>query len=466
MANDTKERTRRFLQLLFQDYYRTHHDSVNIPAKIHMREFGVESWYYTWRCNIRVEKTEDGSEIKSGCGESGTSFLPLTECPSCGSTDLDITNWSRHLGFKSKDLLLNEIVTNVPHSVYHSSAFYEFPIARRMIEKNWQGAELVFDIDADHLDIHCADNHDAWMCSNPECEHKGTGRPPEKCPECEGDSFSSFKWLCDRCLERAKRDTVKLYDKFLLKHFGIDEDKTILNYSGHRGYHIRVNDPKIHELDSNARSEIARYITGDGLSSSITSKGNLRVIPTGELRSWQLPSIARRIADAMIAFIDNLDFYEGNDRWLKYLVEGKKDAIDGLSRNPPILSYKVKGIGVKSWQEIVEQAITFYNAEIDLPVTHDIHRVIRLIGSLNGKTGFTVNHLTRDQLDDFDPFADPLAFANNQSIKLRIPEMRFSVPEFRIGDDLYGPYNNTNEELPMPAAVFLMCKGMASYERS
>jgi DNA primase small subunit len=354
-------------------------------------------------------------------------------------------------------------VKTVPHSIYHSAAFYGVPVARSMAEKEWQGAELVFDIDADHLDSPCASKHDAWQCSNRECGITGKGPHPENCPDCNGSSFRSLKWICDECLRIAKENTIKLYDKFLIGHFGLDPEKIQLNYSGHRGYHIRVKDPLVYGLDSNGRMELAHYITGFGLNSTITADGYLRIKPTGELKNWQLPSIARKLADAMVDFIDRIESYGGSETWVKSLKAYKEEAIEGLEKNPPILSAKVKKVGPKYWQDIANKAALLYSAEIDQPVTTDVHRVIRLIGSLNGKTGFAVSELTRNELTDHDPLSDSLVFTEGE-LKIIVPERAISVPEIRIGDDVYGPYNGTKESLPTAAAVFLLCKGLAFIE--
>ena len=48
----------------------------------------------------------------------------------------------------------------------------------------------------------------------------------------------------------------------------------------------------------------------------------------------------------------------------------------------------------------------------DEPVTGDIHRLIRLPGSLHGKTGLMVKTLSKAELNDFDPYEIPLAFGN------------------------------------------------------
>ena len=53
-------------------------------------------------------------------------------------------------------------------------------------------------------------------------------------------------------------------------------------------------------------------------------------------------------------------------------------------------------------------------SEVDKPVTPDIKRLIRLPGSVHGKTGLRVSHLTRDQLTDYDPlkYAVPDAYTD------------------------------------------------------
>ena len=74
-----------------------------------------------------------------------------------------------------------------------------------------------------------------------------------------------------------------------------------------------------------------------------------------------------------------------------------------------------------------------------------------------------MNDLSRHELTSFDPFKDAIAFPQG-TLKIGISS-RFEVPRFRIGSTEYGSYlDGSSEELPMPAAVFLLCKGMAKIE--
>ena len=163
----------------------------------------------------------------------------------------------------------------------------------------------------------------------------------------------------------------------------------------------------------------------------------------------------------MIEFIQNIETYQGKEKWVSILKDKKVIAVDMLRRSRPVLSTKVKGIGIKSWQEIAEKAVELYGSEIDKPVTHDVHRVIRLIGSLNGKTGFAVSELTRDGLDTFNPFRDAVAF-NEGTLKVRFH--KGPVPEFIINDEKFGPYTGGSAHLPMAAAVFVLGKEVALLE--
>src|SRR6058998_815974 len=57
----------------------------------------------------------------------------------------------RHRGFKTAESLLTATRDLAPKHIYYSTAYYQQPTAS-MEEKGWLGADLVFDIDADHLE--------------------------------------------------------------------------------------------------------------------------------------------------------------------------------------------------------------------------------------------------------------------------------------------------------------------------
>jgi DNA primase small subunit len=61
-----------------------------------------------------------------------------------------------------------------------------------------------------------------------------------------------------------------------------------------------------------------------------------------------------------------------------------------------------------------------------------------------------------NDVERFDPLKSALAFKGG-AVKLVVSE----APEFRLGDQRYGPYSNSEVELPTAAALFLLCKGAA-----
>jgi len=78
----------------------------------------------------------------------------------------------RHIRLPTVDELRRYLGANAPAHSYHSSGYYDDPTAD-MARKGWRGADLVFDIDADHFDLPCQREHDRWWCRN--CDHHGTG---------------------------------------------------------------------------------------------------------------------------------------------------------------------------------------------------------------------------------------------------------------------------------------------------
>ena len=58
----------------------------------------------------------------------------------------------RHLSFRSPEELGAFMSTQIPSHSYYSTSYYRRPDAPTMEEKGWMGAELIFDLDADHLE--------------------------------------------------------------------------------------------------------------------------------------------------------------------------------------------------------------------------------------------------------------------------------------------------------------------------
>lgn len=362
----------------------------------------------------------------------------------------------RHKSFKNEEGLKAFLQNSVPSDVYSSCAYYENPEAE-MGNKGWLGADLIFDIDADHVPTLCDKVHDEWVCCS--CGLSGKGIVPSKCPICNSGRFNVNTWLCEVCLNSAKEETVKLLN-MLTQDFGFSNSELHVFFSGHRGYHVHVESEAVRTLDATARKEIVDYISGLGLDPSLhgLSKETRGTRVLGGLKlsglGWR-----GRISEGIRNFISNAGQRDYKNIGLK------RGVIEALMRNKgKILSGHdgsaildaVKGIGPKTWKRIIEHCIKLQSAKVDVIVTTDIHRLIRLANTLHGKTGLKKVELPISGIEDFDPFKDAVAFR-----KGTVTVQTSTVPEFRLINETFGPYRNQRVELPTAVALLLVCKGRA-----
>ncbi|MHA1791525.1 MAG: DNA primase small subunit domain-containing protein [Promethearchaeota archaeon] len=364
---------------------------------------------------------------------------------------------TRHLGFPNNAALKQYIEQKGPKHLYYSAAVYISPSAPKMNQKGHQGCDLIFDIDCDHIDTPCKMEHDRWFCTT--CNDKsGMGLHPDKCPKCGGTSFRVENWLCDTCLEKSKTETIKLVNDFLLDDFGIKPEHLKIYFSGNRGYHVHVENEAYRQLGSDERREIADYITATGISLDYLG---FTTIAKG-IRGFTLRDTGWRekIAKGILNFIDALQknqekIYKEKtsivvEKLLLKNVDILRKRIQSGNRN-----WTLESIGPGYWNRIIKRVIDDVKCEIDVPVTIDTHRLIRAPNSLHGGTGFRVMEISRDHINDFDPFKDPVVFDDHE-IKVKIIS---DTPKFRIKDQKYGPFQEGEFlQLPFNAAVFLECK--------
>jgi len=361
----------------------------------------------------------------------------------------------RHKNFADMGDLKSLLTEFVPSDVYHSCAYYECPDAE-MDRKGWLGADLVFDIDADHIPTPCNKIHDEWTCSS--CGFSGKGITPENCPVCGGQRFDVKTWPCVLCLNSAKEETIKLLD-MLLQDFGFSERELHVFFSGHRGYHVHVENEAAKTLDAVARKEIVDYVTGLGLELFDDLKKEnwrRRYTPQGSDAcdfGW-----SKRIKLGMRNFILNADEEELRKAEVKRnlnVVLQKREAL--LERCLDAGRWGgVKGVSVGTWRKIAEHVASLQSARIDTVVTTDVHRLIRMAGTLHGKTGFRKVEFPVSAVGDFDPFKEAVVFRGG-CVKTFV----FDAPEFRLGDEVFGPFRGQEVELPVAATVLLVCKDRA-----
>ena len=364
----------------------------------------------------------------------------------------------RHKNFGKIDALRSFLKSVSPSDAYYSCAYYEKP-QETMEKKGWLGADLIFDIDADHISAPCGKVHDTWSCNN--CGTVGKITPPPTCPKCGQKSFKETTWPCEICLEAAKVETMKLTD-FMMNDFGFSEDDLSVSYSGHRGYHLQIESEKVRELDQQARMEISDYLTGTGLETwyhglhekTIEKRSKILAGPDLADAGWR-GRVAKGAYDVLTT---------ATPEELKKAGLGKTNYEKILKDRDLLLeSWKekapwgiTKGIGLSVWEKIAQHGVERQSVKLDTVVTTDIHRLIRLGNTLHGKTGLRKLKVSIANIEQFDPLKSALAFKGGTTT-IFVSQ----TPEIRLGDETYGPFREQKEELPTAVAMFLMCKGAA-----
>lgn len=355
----------------------------------------------------------------------------------------------RHLRFNTKKDLREFLGKSIPSDVYRSTAYYEYPEAD-MSQKEWIGADLVFDIDADHIISPCNKIHDKWICTS--CNFEGKGITPDTCPICGNKKISIKSWPCETCLNYSKEETKKLLD-FLLTDFGFASTEIHVFFSGHRGYHVHVETDTVKKLDTIARKEIVDYVTGLGVP--LSNKKRKSSFPDTYLSNfgWQ-----KRLKTGLISFLANTTKEDlkkiGIKRTSAVLLKNRDLILNRFIRDGRLRS--VKGVSNKTWEKLILHVKNSSASQIDTVVTTDTHRLIRLNNTLHGKTGFRKIEFPIQSINTFDPFKEAIAF-NDDIVKVLVSD----APLFRIGDKMYGPYKNQIVELSINAAILLICKDRA-----
>ena len=355
------ESTKAFLKSAYKEYYFKESDSVELPDDIGSREFGY---------------------IPFGGG------------------------MVRHLSFGSQGEALAEILRQSPSSVYCSNARYEFP-TRPIDEKGWLGAELIFDIDATDISTSCKRSHDQWYCEK--CFTSGRLPRPAKCPKC-GGSAVEFHGVCEECLDAAKEHAARVVG-FLTEDFGVDPGAVKIYFSGNRGYHLHIFDPRFDSLGQQARAEIAEYMKGSTLPPPQSLAATLRRrMPEGpQGAGW-----TKRVTG--------------------YVAERNQNYGGTL-------------------QKLVSEAVASQRALVDASVTTDIHRVFRLAGTLHGDTGMAKKQVK--SMAQFDPQEAPVVLSS-RPVKLSVSY----YPRYRIKHRDFGPFESEVVELPTFAAVSILTRGL------
>ena len=353
----------------------------------------------------------------------------------------------RHKGFSDMQSVRQFLSERAMHSCFYSTAYWERPFEMKMADKNWLGADLIFDLDGDHL---------------------------------PGVTDRDFPGMLEVIHEQAW----SLWNDFLQPEFGFQDKFLQVTFSGHRGFHLHYRDPSLFHLDSEARREMVSYIRGEG----VDVKGGLARYHDLSSEGW-----TRRLRDGMGGMITKLqsiaDKNDGYTRELKSLHEGLKSqslregrkstkgqgSIEQLASivNHPDRAKRLRegNFGVLEKHQSLfldllktDTSVVLGSAgETDEVVTIDVRRQIRWPTSLHGKSGmrvteFPLSRLDPDGANPYSPLSEALALSTQDMLKV---EMIVDDSIAQFGDKVYDKQTGEQFEIHEAGATFLVLKGWA-----
>ena len=365
-----------FLEASFKKYYFEHFDQIKVPERTSEREFGYQ-------------------KFNSGM--------------------------NRHIPIKDHKELHLMLIQNIPSDVYCSNAYYTFPNLP-MNEKDWQEADLIFDIDAKDLNLPCRESHTVSICND--CNQ--TSKNLTKCEACNSNRLEKKSLPCKDCIDASKLEVSKL-SQVLTDDLAIPKKDIHVYFSGNEGFHVYVFNSQFQEIGSRERSELIDYISFRGIIPDTfgmkkTGKPDRSRLPDFDQKGWR-------------------------GRFSKHVYGSK-------SKRPKIVA-QLLADGYPSFQKTLDDASKGIGVKVDPNVTMDIHRIFRLPGSINSKSGLTKVYC--DDLTKFNPYTQA-SFLSDDSV-----EIHANCPiQFKLKKKKFGPYlPDQKETVPTFAAVYMICKKLA-----
>ena len=364
----------------------------------------------------------------------------------------------RHAAFRSEEEFRRFLPREAPRHVYYSSAYYRTPEHPKMNDKGWLGADLIFDLDADHL--------------------RGA----------EGLAYPAQ-------LDLVRRRFLWLLQEFLFGDLGVDPESVALVFSGGRGYHAHVRDPRYFDLTSAERRELVDYIQSgevdlDRVLSSERERGEVALSFAGSGAVAEKPSGRQKpflrigevdapgwVGRVRRGILERIGAWErdGPDAAVRDLVGAgvpERDAkaiaraLVGTERGQWLREHhtlEVPGLTGERLEHflraMLERTRVEVQGETDAPVTTDVHRLIRLPGSRHGGTGLVARPVRLEELEaGFDPLREAVA-PNDGAGTVRVrARAKF---DYRFADVPLAASAGEEVELPRNAAAFVVLRGEA-----
>ena len=354
----------------------------------------------------------------------------------------------RHKSFSNINQVQSFLSQRAMHSCFYSTAYWRRPFELKMADKLWQGADLIFDLDGDHL---------------------------------PGVTDRDFPGM----LEVIQEQAWSLWNDFLEPEFGFSEEHLQVTFSGHRGFHLHYRDPNLFHLDSEARRELVSHIRGEG----VDVQGGLARYHDATAKGW-----TERIRKGMDDMIETLQSIhrgeEGSNAELRRLEIALKSLQDREGNTSQRSSSAIKRLAelmvhdqrvsrlkegkfelLGNYQTLflnllkADASVVLGSAgETDEVVTIDVRRQIRWPTSLHGKSGMRVSEFPLARLDpDSSNAYNPLHEAYVLGLDDRI-EVEWTVDDAvaQFGDKRLESETGKRFFTHESGATFLVLKGWAS----
>ena len=326
----------------------------------------------------------------------------------------------RHLSLKTdKDLHLM-LMTNLPSDVFCSNGYYSFPNLP-MTEKDWKEADLIFDIDAKDLELSCRKDHTCMKCAS--CAEISLVQ--DACPKCKSNKLDLISLPCQNCISGVKKEVLNLV-KILTSDLQIDDKNIRISFSGNEGFHVYVTNSSYNQLGSNERRDLIDYVK---FQNAIPERFGF---PKNKPSRSSFPDL-------------------GDSGWSGRVA---KDLFGSKSKRSKTIT-KVISDGRVAYQQRLEEMKNSIGVKIDSNVTSDIHRIFRLEGSLNSKSGLV--KLVCQDIEKFNPYIEACLIEDKPVEILANFPIKFSLKNTK-----FGPYMNEKTSVPKYAAAYMVCKGIAS----
>jgi DNA primase small subunit len=355
----------------------------------------------------------------------------------------------RHKSFSDVEQVQRFLSERAMHSCFYSTAYWRRPHELKMADKLWQGADLIFDLDGDHL---------------------------------PGVTDKDFPGMLQVIQEQAWT----LWNDFLEPEFGFHEEHLQVTFSGHRGFHLHYRDPRLFHLDSEARRELVSHIRGEG----VDVQGGLARYHDTDARGW-----TERIRSGMDDMIVKLrHIHRGTEDGHGQLTR-LESALQALQDREGVTSQR-SASAIKRLAELTDHdgriqrlkdgrfdvlgnyqglflnllkadaSVVLGNAgETDEVVTIDVRRQIRWPTSLHGKSGMRVSEFPLARLDPdggrpYNPLMEAFVLGMDDA-----HEMEWTVDDavVQFGEHRLESKKGKRFSIHESGATFLILKGWADF---